>query len=76
MRSPALSTGATVGTGTIRRMVAAVRRGLGRMASGRRRTTRSLDQQDLAGPLAAGMSRGLTLLVPDPSQGRRRSGMR
>ncbi|HEY2957117.1 MAG TPA: hypothetical protein VGM21_02750 [Actinomycetota bacterium] len=46
------------------------------MASGRRRTTRSLDQQDLAGPLAAGMSRGLTLLVPDPSQGRRRSGMR
>jgi len=72
MRSPALPTGATVGTETIRRMVAAVRRGLGRTASGRRRTAGSVQPQELVGPLTAGMSRGLTLLVPERSQGRRR----
>jgi hypothetical protein len=53
-------------------MAAALRHGLGRMAPGRRRTASSFQRQDLVGPLAAGMSRGLTLLVPDPGQQRRR----
>ena len=72
MRSPALPTGATVGTGTIRRMVAEVRRGLGRMAWRRGQAADPFQRQDLVGPLTAGMSRGLTLLVPDRGRGRRR----
>jgi hypothetical protein len=74
MRSQALPTRTTTGSGPIGRMVAAVERRVARMASRRRRGD-ALQREEVTASLTAGISRGLTLLVDNPGTARRRPGL-